>query len=263
MKLFHQETAEIQYQSRNTLDFPQHLHNVLEIVFMRSGTATVISGGRRYPLQTGDIFLSFPNLPHGYEDSRDVTCDVVIIPATYLSVWRSQLSQKLPICPILPKGSWEATGLDRLMAMVREERKKLADGVKQGYALVIAGKLLPLVKLADRDTGTSTTLQILLQYLSDHYREPLSRRELARAMGYNESYISHLFSQQLGTTLKDYLTSLRLRDARELLTETDMTVSQISLLLGFGSIRSFNRAFAAHTGTSPTAYRIDNRSNTL
>lgn len=263
MKLIHQNNPHIQLQSRNTLDFPQHIHEVLELVFLHRGSATAICGSRRYRLAAGDVFISFPNQPHGYEESREVTCDVFIVPVAYLPHWRSQLTGCLPENPVLQRGSWEKTGIGQLLALMRPERQQLTDAVKQGYAMVIAGKLMPLLHLTPREAGADNTLQRLLEYLSEHYREPLTRKDLAQSAGYNESYISHIFAAQLGTTLTDYLTSLRLRDARELLAETDLTVSRISLMLGFGSIRSFNRAFAAHTGCSPTAYRIDNRQNPL
>lgn len=256
MKILHQENSKIHIQNRSTLDFPQHLHDVLELVFLRQGTATAICGSRRYGLAAGDVFVSFPNQVHGYEDSRQVMCDVVIIPTSFLNPWRSQLLQKLPAEPVLKCGSWEHTGIPALLDMLRPEEKTLSGPIKQGYSLVITGKLLPLLCLSERDADAGNTLQVLMEYLGEHYREPVSRSDLARAVGYNESYISHVFSQQLGTTLKSYITSLRLRDARELVADTDMTVSQISLLLGFGSIRSFNRAFAREFGCNPTDYRF-------
>ena len=263
MKLLRQDNAKIQFQSRNTLDFPQHIHDVLEVVFLHRGSATAVCGNRRYDLRAGDVFLSFPNLPHGYEDSQNVLCDVLIIPSGVLHAWRSQLSQKFPAEPVLPRGSWETSGVPVLLDMIRPERQRMAEGIKQGYAMVIAGKLLSVLPLSDRDPETGDTLRRLLEYLADHYREPLTRKELAEAVGYNESYISHVFAARLGTTLKAYITSLRLRDARELLTETDMSISQISMELGFGSIRSFNRVFAQEEGISPSAYRIDNRHKNL
>lgn len=263
MKLLHQDNTNIQFNDRDTLDFPRHIHDVLEIVFLRSGSATALCGSSSYQLKGGDVFVSFPNQTHGYGESRDVFCDVVIIPTVCLSHWRNQLSLKLPETPVLTCGSWEHTGIPEILDLIRPERKQLPEPVKQGYAMVIAGKLLPLLRLQDRQTAEGDALRQLLEYLGEHYREPLSRREISAAVGYNESYVSHVFTGQLGTTLKNYITSLRLRDARELLTETDLTVSQISLLLGFGSIRSFNRAFAQEVGCSPSVYRIDNGEKTM
>ena len=255
MKLFHQENPNIQLQNRTTLDFPLHIHDVLELVFVRSGSAVATTGGQRYPLGPGDVFVSFPEQPHGYEDSVDIQSDVLIVPTKpYLAPWRSMVSQKLPSLPVLAAGSWEHTRIPELLALFRNEYKTMGEPEKQGLSLMILGKLLPLLPLAARDSKGSS-VELLLMYVNEHYREPLSRSDIARAVGYNESYLSHIFSQVLGTTLTDYVTSLRLKDAKELLTDTDMTISQISILLGFGSIRSFNRAFLKEFGMPPSLYR--------
>lgn len=255
MRLLHQENPNIQFQSRQNLDFPQHLHDVLELIFLRSGSATAVSGNRRYDLTAGDVFVSFPNQPHGYEQSREVLADVLILPSRFLSPWWQGASSE-PIDPVLKKGSWEHTGVDTLWQLVLPERKTAPAAVLQGYALVIAGKLMPLIPLQTRDTGRADALGAVIRYINHHYRESIGRKELAEAVGYNESYISHLFSQQLGTTFVDYLTALRLKDARDLLANPELTVSQVSMTLGFGSIRSFNRAFFREFGINPRTFRI-------
>lgn len=255
MKLLHQDTDQIRFHHRETLDFPQHIHDVLELIFVHKGTATAVRGNQRYDLKPGDLFVAFPNEPHGYENSRDIESDVLIVPVTpYLSPWRNQVSQKIPAVPVLPSDQWQHTEIPALLELIRPIRLKLSPPVLQGYAMAIVGTLLPCLSLTAKPDSGSDALHELLLYVNAHYRESLTRRDLAQAVGYNESYISHLFSERMGTTLVDYITSLRLKDARELL-RTDMTVSQISLTLGFGSIRSFNRAFSREFGTSPSAYR--------
>ena len=256
LKLLHQKNPDIQFHARTTLDFALHLHDVLELVFVHAGTATAICSGKRYDLQPGDVFVSFPNQPHGYENSRETDCDVLIMPTNpYLAPWRGLMSQKIPETPVLCRDRWQHTGVKTLLEMVRLERKPISLPVLQGYAMVIVGKMLPCLTLIPQPDGGSDTLHRLLLYINEHYREPLSRSDIARAVGYNESYISHIFAENLNTNLTDYITSLRLRDAKLLLTETDMTVSQICLTLGFGSIRSFNRSFARAFSMSPTEYR--------
>ena len=254
MKLLYQENNTIRFHVRDTLDFPLHLHNVLEIAFLRAGSATAVCGTERFMLEAGDVFLAFPNQVHGYESSRNVLSDVLIIPAQpFLNYLRNRLL-KVPQTPVLKKGQWEHTGIASLLDMIRPVRHTEDESVLQGFAMVIVGKLLPLLTLTD-PPANSDAMQRLLLYLSEHYREPIGRNEIARAVGYHESYISHLFTENLNTTMKGYMTTLRLQDARDLLTNETLTVSRISILLGFGSIRSFNRAFAEHFGMTPTQYR--------
>ncbi|MBR4863135.1 MAG: helix-turn-helix domain-containing protein [Oscillospiraceae bacterium] len=256
MRLIRQQNPNIIFHKRSTLDFALHLHNVLEIVFLRQGSATAVCGGNRYELTPGDVFVAFPNQPHGYENSRDVESDVLIIPLQpFLSPWRSMLTQKMPISPVLSRGQWEGTGLAVLMDLLRPERKTVSQPVLQGYAMVVAGKLLPLLPLTDQSAEDSDLLHALLLYISEHYHEPINRKDIAQGMGYNESYLSHVFSENLQATMMDYVNSLRLKDAKMLLLDTDLPVSDISLQLGFGSLRTFNRLFTKAENMSPREYR--------
>lgn len=253
--MLHQAHSSIRFQKQTSLAFPLHLHDVLEVVFLHRGSARVLGSAQSLLLQAGDVFVSFPDQPHGYEELEPVTCDVLIVPSAFLPAWRSLLLQRRPAESVLRQGQWEHTGLQTLLELLRSESADLSEPLLQGYATVIAGKLLPCLQLVAAPDGGNDTLHRLLVYVNQHYREPLTRAELAGAVGYNESYVSHLFSRQLGTTLTDYITALRLRDARALLQEADMTVSQLCLLLGFGSIRSFNRAFLKAYGCAPSELR--------
>lgn len=256
MKLIHQGNQQFRFFQPSSLDYPMHLHNALEIAFLTGGSADVLYGGSRTKLTAGDIFICFPNQVHGYENSKDSRGYVLIVPINpYLSAFHNALGQTLPANPILPGGTWEHTAVPQLMALAYQDLDKASTQIMQGYLLLIVGKLLSLLTLADAPAGNADVLQAVLRYLNDHYTQPISRKDIARAVGCNESYISHLFSDTFKTTLTDYITFLRISDALELLDNTTQPVSQIALSLGFGSIRSFNRTFQKVTQTSPTAYR--------
>jgi AraC-like DNA-binding protein/quercetin dioxygenase-like cupin family protein len=256
MKLLHQENTDIRLFVPKTLDFPLHLHNVVEIAFVTGGSATAICGNQRFSLEAGDVFIAFPNQEHGYENTENIAGYVMIVPAQpYLTAFHSVFEQKIPTHPVLKKGQWEHTGILPLLDMAFSEWHSASKALMHGYALLTVSKLLPLLTLKDMPSGGAAAMQELLLYINHHYTEPLSRQEIAQAVGYNESYISHMFSDQLNTSLSGYITSLRISDAKQLLTDTDMTISQIAMQLGFGCIRSFNRAFLKETGITPTAYR--------
>lgn len=256
MRLIHQGNHKLKlYQSHN-LDYPPHLHNALEIVYLTAGNCTVQQDRQHHLLQPGDWFVCFPNRVHGYEDSTNAEAYVLIIPISpYLTPYYNTLEQKLPDSPLIPKGTWEHTGLRTVLQLSFQEEVDENDPVLLGYIHVIVGKLLSLMTLQDTPATGGNALQTLLLYLHDNYTQPLTRKQIAKAVGYNESHISHLFTDTLHMTLKEYLTAMRLYDATALLTQTEQSVSQIALSLGFGSIRSFNRTFQQYMHISPTAYR--------
>ena len=68
-------------------------------------------------------------------------------------------------------------------------------------------------------------------------------------------HISHLFNNKLGISFNTYINTLRINTACDLLEETDKKTTDISEEIGFGSIRSFNRAFLQIMDMSPLQYR--------
>ena len=79
--------------------------------------------------------------------------------------------------------------------------------------------------------------------------------ELARRMGVSDRHLRRIFEAALGVSPLQYLQTRRLLMAKQLLTDTQLPVTQVALASGFGSVRRFNAAFAAHYGLNPTQLR--------
>lgn len=257
MKLFYQNHYGFQFEYRvNQLDYPPHIHNAVEIVFLLEGSSTVHCGKELLQLQQGDVLVVFPNQVHSYENSRDVLGYLMILPVkNCLAIYSVLLTRQAPDTARIPKGTWEHTGLLQLVELACRDKETASTAVMQGYMQVIFGKLLPLLTLHTAEQGSGDALRTVVEYIGKHYREPLKRCQIAKAVGYHESYISHLFSGVLNTTVPEYINSLRVYDAAQQLLQTDAPVTQIAAELGFGSIRNFNRVFQKEMGMSPSAYR--------
>lgn len=256
MKMIHQKKEGSRLLRYKKLDFPVHLHNAVELVLLKEGASTVLQSDGKHPIQPGDLYLSFPMQPHGYENSQNIYAYVWIIPTTpYLTPYQALLEQKLPRQPILHRWQWEASGIEQLINMAIAEQDEVSPEVMQAYMHLIIGKVLEIYELIPRQNTGTDAMEKLLLFLNTHYREPLTRKQIAHAVGYNESYISHLFAEVFQTTLTEYLTTLRLEDASRLLRETALSVTEIAFSVGFGSIRSFHRAFFKKFGVSPSQYR--------
>lgn len=256
MRLLYEQKDRYVFRYTNHLDFPPHLHDAVELVYLKAGKSLFMHGSEKTLLEAGDFFVSFPNQIHGYENSTDTQLYLLILPVKpYLAAYRKALTEKVPVRPYLKKGEWEPESIETLMRLALKDKETASEEVMQGYFQVLMGKLLGQLTLQDTDAGSDDALRTILLYINDHYTEPLTRQQIAKAVGYNESYVSHLFSQTLKTSLPDYIHSLRLSDATRLLTQTDQSVTRIALDLGFGSLRNFNRVFLKETGMTPTQYR--------
>ncbi|MFT3826795.1 MAG: AraC family transcriptional regulator [Chitinophagaceae bacterium] len=89
--------------------------------------------------------------------------------------------------------------------------------------------------------------EVLLQ----HIGEPITIKELSRKVAINECYLKKGFKELFGTTVFDFYQSQRMEHARYLLYEKGLSVTEVSMLLGYSSISHFSTAFKKHTGLKP------------
>lgn len=109
---------------------------------------------------------------------------------------------------------------------------------------------LPLQNQVDKD------LHKLISFLGNNYSNAeLSIPMVQKETGVGESKISALLKSEFGTNFKQYLTEIRLNEAKRLLTDTDLQISEIAYAVGFGNVSHFNRVFKAETQQSPSSYR--------
>lgn len=103
-----------------------------------------------------------------------------------------------------------------------------------------------LANEADREKITKAR-EILLQ----HIGEPITIKALSRKVAMNECYLKKGFKEMFGTTIFDFYQSQRMEHAKYLLYGKGLTVTEVSILLGYSSISHFSTAFKKHTGLKP------------
>lgn len=236
------------------LHFAPHLHQAVELGVIEEGESVFHVEGKTYRAEQGDLFIIFPNLIHSYDSTASKTL-LCIITTLDLKAFDTELSAYTPEDPVLKRGHWEATGLKSLLNLFSADMERETEAVLQGYYQAIVGKCLPLLSLSLRKKQDSDELRQILAYIHEHRTEEITRKQLSRAAGVSEGVISRMFSDTLKMSLPEYLNSVRLADAVTLLRQTKHSVTEIAELAGFGSIRSFNRAFSEHFHLSPTEYR--------
>lgn len=89
------------------------------------------------------------------------------------------------------------------------------------------------------------------EVLIQHIGEPITIKELSRKVAINECYLKKGFKELFGTTVFDFYQSQRMEHAKYLLYEKGLSVTEVSLMLGYSSISHFSTAFKKHTGLKP------------
>ena len=100
-----------------------------------------------------------------------------------------------------------------------------------------------------RDKGA-----FVLEYIREHYREPLTNESVAVHFSYHKNYINSLIKKETGTTLHSYLLNYRIERAAELIASGEYSISEAGEAVGFSESTHFSRAFKKITGRSPNNY---------
>ncbi|MCX7680181.1 MAG: AraC family transcriptional regulator [Spirochaetes bacterium] len=92
-------------------------------------------------------------------------------------------------------------------------------------------------------------------YINNNYKDDISREGLASMLNIHHDYFSKAFKYYTGKSVNEYIYSLRIKEAIRLLIETNETILDIAMQVGFDSVKTFNRAFKRLTGKNPREYR--------
>ncbi|MDP4099339.1 response regulator transcription factor [Paenibacillus sp. P96] len=130
-------------------------------------------------------------------------------------------------------------------AHVHEATAKLEDFLQE------AGRL---IALKQQQTG-GDSMKMLLDYINDHYSEPLSLTALAKHFHFNPSYLSTYFAAHNTEGFSEYLNKVRVDKAAELLRSSTAPISEISSRVGYSDHSYFTKVFKKLTGSSPSQYR--------
>ncbi len=120
----------------------------------------------------------------------------------------------------------------------------------------LVAQLEPL-RMTSSSTPRSSVIQEASSYIKQHYNEPISLRDLADSYYMNYTYFSELFKKEMGITVSQYITDIRMRHAIRLLRDPSATLSSIAASVGYNSTKTFIQSFKKYTGSSPRKYEAN------
>lgn len=130
------------------------------------------------------------------------------------------------------------------------------------YALL---KLIPAVCAHINARNRKAVLpsgKLVMNYLEQHFKDyEISAHVISEAVGIGINRVNAIVKEQTGMSCKSYLTQLRVRHARELLTNSSLSVAEIAQEAGYSSASYFIRVFRETVGETPDSYRRSHETN--
>ncbi len=216
-----------------------------------------ISLGSSEPEQTGDGgFFVAPSevqqtiVHHVNPTSRHMSARWLFLDVQVNGVYRLDSLYRFPL--VLPKEAKDEC--DRLF-----DRIFSTDDIWENYSDCYRLLGLLVRHSTPMQTDPQSDVQAAIGYLTSHYREPITVRDLATVCKMSESNFYAVFKKQLGNSPISYLNHYRLSLAAEQLMETDRSVGEISDSVGIPDALYFSRLFKKVYGLPPREYRLTYR----
>ena len=242
---------------RHRLQCAAHLHYHIELVLMLDGDALGFSDVEQVDISPGDVFISFPNQIHRFESHGPERYYLFIINPDMMPELTALFTSSVPRSSLLRGAGQdpEILTLVKRLASMSTPENAFDEVERRGYLLALFGKLLSRMELINASQGDSHALKAIVNYCTRNYTKELSLSVLEQELHISKYYISHLFSDKLHIGFNDYINSLRVSFACHHLRHSDKSVTEISSLVGFSTLRTFNRAFLKQKGKTPSEYR--------
>ena len=256
--LFYEKKVEDFYVTPSrSFDFLPHMHHNIEIMVCLSGEFHTSCNYRNCTLRRGDMMIAFSNDIHAYRDGGEGQGIMIITNPQVLPLISGKLRGR-KFENFLLNADEEIASLAE--AICQEYAEKRSPEILTGYLYVLLGKALRELPYTEEKHPISTdTFSRVLEYLSDHYIEPVSLKKLARRFGVDPCYLSRMFPERLSYGFLKYLHTLRVEHAKNLLKSTDWKISDILEKSGFSDQKTFNRVFRELEEMTPSEYRNKQR----
>lgn len=228
-----------------------HIHDDIELIYVREGHCTAYCDGKRYTLTKDSYFLTFPNQIHHYTDCQQGQYMIIIMKPAKLLHLKTVFEEGQPESALCSGSPELRVLLEMSYAEFRQDKDSC---VVDGLLTAFFGKLLKHYRLR-KYSAPHNCVPGILQYCTQHFREDISIDDIAKHLHISRSHISHIFSRRFQISFCDYINTLRISEAVLLMQNRAYSITQIAGLSGFSTIRTFNRAFQKQHGICPSKYR--------
>lgn len=249
---FHDKEKDLRFFAGDNGNPSPHFHRCIEILYITEGKLLGEVDGQSFYAEKDDIIFVRPCGIHSLTPYPAYKNHVLIIKSAYADDFASVL-EKETLPPLLSDKKYNRTilpDLKRLKNPAEQENFLIAKGLID----IIMGKFFMRYKRLPVVTTPNLSMIInVLNYIDEHFAEPITLDSTSSVFGYNKYYFSRLFNKYIGETLNSYINNVRINNiiARGKKQE-NMNLSQLVFDCGFDSMTTFYRSYSRRYDKPPT-----------
>lgn len=262
-------TQYFMHTPRKAFHIPVHWHDEVEIIYIKKGRITISIQEEVFHAASGDLFFVNTGELH-FMESDDMTVEyyTLLFPFEFISFQSEDaleedvllpLRQKKMLFPIQIENHNTKDEITKVIRNVIEVNEKRNAGYQLRTRILLLELLEGLLKekcLKQASYVNTTGMQRdLITYIQKHYTEKISLSMLAQEFHLSEKYISWYFKEHFAISFTQYVSHLRMTRAKDLLTTTELPITEVALSCGYPSVNLFIRNFKEVHHVTPLQYR--------
>ncbi|MHA9739153.1 AraC family transcriptional regulator [Robinsoniella peoriensis] len=280
LKTFRQEFDVRVFVDRNSggWHMPMEWHTSLEVFMCTNGAGRYYIGDKVYEFEEGDIFVIGNNELHKSEILENGGFDAFIImfaPDGFLSNRYIKGKDLLDIfygrtdhfCHKYSPSQEKRQIYESVSSIILKEYEEKKENYVTGVSALVTWFLIELNRAYNVDGDLEITYETnerlkhkkiiseVLNFVEENYKSDISLKELADKLYVNQAYLSREFKKNTGYSMMKFITNKRIREARELLRNSDISISEVAITVGYNNITHFHTMFKKEIGISPKEFR--------
>ena len=262
------------YRLTKDYSFPGEAHSCWEFLYVDRGSVVVTAGANTYFMKAGELAFHCPNEFHAFHAVGDA--DIVVVSFLCNNSAMHRLEKKVLLLHtkenehlkmLISESQQVYRHFDNIAPRINMERLKTAPWASDQLIKTYLEQLF--IHICRRDDNINfaqravssrspanglVLAQRIKDYLQNNYTQRVTLESLSLEMGVSISQIKRTFREQIGQSMVNYITQLRISESKRLIREGDMNFTQIAEAVGYDSIYYFSMLFKKNTGITLSEY---------
>lgn len=232
-----------------------HTHPYAELFYVLGGQGHIQVEQELHPISAGQLVILNPNVMHTEVSRNASPLEYAVLGIEGLELLSTEGQESR--FRILDRMDTVTSCIGHIL---RETQEALpgSDVICQAFTEILVTLLMRSTEVGLGTSAPATAnsqCAAVRRYIDAHFKESLTLDDLADLAHINKYYLAHTFKEEYGVSPIRYQLERRIEEGCYLLQQTDLSLAQISRILGFSSSSYFSQAFRSSKGISPSEYR--------
>jgi len=248
----------IEYSDRVVQNMTQrHIHNLYELYYLEKGSGIYLIDNQSYEMQSGDVFVIPRGILHktSYQDMNRIRV-AIYFSVSFISL---PILQRFGNTAHVFRSEEIADKVKFYINQMKENNTNHQLYFEEQIRLNFQALMLLLLqegKEIEPMNVAETLGTQMIQYVQEHYMNHLSLNDLAVQFSLSESHLSRVFKKESGFGFNEYLTLVRLQNARKMILEhPEKPISEVAFSCGYSDSNYFSLCFKKNFGIVPHALK--------